>query len=172
VVKKKRKWTVSGVMASCLGFVCAVVLGAMLYGAMVYQLAGEQNASVQEMQRGGVLSLGSGTLFDEAQTQQETGGALCTVLTRSYQLEDGTLAQAITATPAAYLERLAAPGVQMQLITGFVIDDLDAVYALSGETGILAARSGEYVYLIEAAADQHTLYALGAGARRNEAVQP
>ncbi|MBR2942148.1 MAG: hypothetical protein IKB82_01995, partial [Clostridia bacterium] len=92
----------------------------------------------------------------------------CMVTARTYRLENGTQVKAVTATPAAYLERLSAPGVQMQLITGFVIDGMDALYAVSGDTGLLAARSGDTVYMIEAPNDQQLLYELGAGARRTE----
>jgi len=167
MAKKRKKRTLSGVLAALLGFACALVLGALFYGTMVYQLAGEKTSDVQA-QTGGVLSLGSGTLLGETVTQEETGGALCTVTTRSYALADGVRASAVTATPAAYLERLSGADVQMQLITGFVIDDLDAVYARSGDTGILAARSGDTVYMVMAETDQQSLYALGAGARRTE----
>lgn len=167
MAKRRKRWTVSGVLAALMGFLCAVVLGALFYGTMVYQLAGEDTRGLEQpAEPGGILALNEGALIGEIQTQEKVGGVLCTVVTRSYQLGDGAQARAITAHPAAYLERLAAQGVSMQLITGFVIDDLDAVYALAGETGILAARSGDQVYMIEAAADQQTLYALGARARR------
>ena len=158
---KRRRLTVSGVIAALLGFVCALVLCALFYGAMVYQLAGEPE-DVQEAAVTGLLALSSGTLLEETTAQQEVGGALCSVTTRVYALADGTNARAITATPAAYLERLTARDVEMQLITGFVIDDLDAVYARSGNMGILAARSGDTVYMIEGAQDQQALYELGA----------
>ena len=141
---KRRRLTVSGVIAALLGFVCALVLCALFYGAMVYQLAGEPEAA-QEAAVTGLLALSSGTLLEETTAQQEVGGALCSVTTRVYALADGAQARAITATPAAYLERLTARDVEMQLITGFVIDDLDAVYARSGNMGILAARSGDTV---------------------------
>ena len=168
MAKSKRKISASGVIMALLGFACALVLGLLFYGTMVYQLAGgDTQAETQAVQSGGVLMLNAGTLTDETQTQEETGGALCTVITRSYTLPDGALARAITATPAAYLERLAAQDVSMQLITGFVIDGLDAVYAVSGDTGILTARDGDTVYMIEAPDDQQALYELGAGARRN-----
>ena len=163
---RRRKLTASAVLAACLGFGCAVVLGALFYGTMVYQLAGETQAAPAPEE--GVLALSEGVSGGETQTQEQVGGALCSVTVRSYTLQDGTPARAITASPAAYMERLAAPGVVMQLITGFVIDGMDAVYALSGDTGILAARSGDTVYMIEASADQQTLYTLGAGARRGE----
>lgn len=169
LTKRKRRWTVSGALAALLGFVCAAVLGALLYGAMVYQLAGEQAADAAPQENaGGVLTLGGGVMTDESIAQENVGGALCTVIRRTYLLESGVQALAVTAEPAAYLERLAAPGVQMQLITGFVIDGMDALYAVSGDTGILAARSEDTVYMIEAPNDQQALYELGAGARRDE----
>jgi len=166
---KRRRLTVSGVIAALLGFVCALVLCVLFYGAMVYQLAGEPE-DVQEAAVTGLLALSSGTLLEETTAQQEVGGALCSVTTRVYALADGAQARAITATPAAYLERLTARDVEMQLITGFVIDDLDAVYARSGNMGILAARSGDTVYMIEGAQDQQALYELGALAKTEPAL--
>ena len=166
---KRRRLTVSGVIAALLGFVCALVLCALFYGAMVYQLAGEPE-DAQEAAVTGLLALGSGTLLEETTAQQEVGGALCSVTTRVYALADGAQARAITATPAAYLERLTARDVELQLITGFVIDDLDAVYARSGNMGILAARSGDTVYMIEGAQDQQALYELGALAKTEPAL--
>lgn len=163
MAKRKRKLTVSGAIAAILGFICALMLAAVFYGAMVYQLAGESAPDAADtVPQGGVLSLSSGTLLEESVTQEEAGGALCTVTTRAYALPDGSQAWAITASPAAYIERLSAKDVQMQLITGFVIDGLDAVYALRGDRGILAARSGDTVYMIEAMPDQQALYELGA----------
>ena len=166
---KRRRLTVSGVIAALLGFACALVMCALFYGAMVYQLAGEPE-DVQEAAVTGLLALSSGTLLEETTAQQEVGGALCSVTTRVYALADGAQARAITATPAAYLERLTARDVEMQLITGFVIDDLDAVYARSGDMGILAARSGDTVYMIEGAQDQQALYELGALAKTEPAL--
>ena len=166
---KRRRLTVSGVIAALLGFVCALVMCVLFYGAMVYQLAGEPE-DVQEAAVTGLLALSSGTLLEETTAQQEVGGALCSVTTRVYALADGAQARAITATPAAYLERLTARDVEMQLITGFVIDDLDAVYARSGNMGILAARSGDTVYMIEGAQDQQALYELGALAKTEPAL--
>ena len=92
------------------------------------------------------------------------GGQTCRVVTRSYTLADGSTARALSATPAAYLERLSAEGVQMQLITGFVVAGMDAVYALENGTAVLAARDGDFVYLIEAETNEQALYALGAAA--------
>ena len=166
---KRRRLTVSGVIAALLGFACALVMCVLFYGAMVYQLAGEPE-DVQEAAVTGLLALGSGTLLEETTAQQEVGGALCSVTTRVYALADGAQARAITATPAAYLERLTARDVEMQLITGFVIDDLDAVYARSGDMGILAARSGDTVYMIEGPQDQQALYELGALAKTEPAL--
>lgn len=166
---KRRRLTVSGVIAALLGFVCALVMCALFYGAMVYQLAGEPE-DAQDAAVTGLLALSSGTLLEETTAQQEVGGALCSVTTRVYALADGAQARAITATPAAYLERLTARDVEMQLITGFVIDDLDAVYARSGDMGILAARSGDTVYMIEGPQDQQALYELGALAKTEPAL--
>ena len=164
--KDNKKWFVHTV-GLLLGLAFALVLGGVFYGVMAYQLAGgePQEADTPAVQ-GVLLALPDAQLVSEQTQQQEMGGALCTVITRSYLLPGGETARAITARPAAYLERLSAPGVQMQLITGFVIAGLDAVYAVSGETGLLAARDGDMVYMIEGPADQQAMYMLGAAARR------
>lgn len=47
------------------------------------------------------------------------GGKTCDVLTRTYRLEGGAQVQAVTASPAAYIERMKEEGWQAQLITGF-----------------------------------------------------
>lgn len=164
--KGRRKLTVSGVIAAFLSLSCAALLAALFYGVMVYQLAGEQKADVQAANGGGVLALSSGTLVGEAVTEETVGGAVCTVLTRTYALEGSIRALAITASPAAYIERLSGPEVQMELITGFVVDGLDAVYARRGTMGMLAAREGDTVYVIESTLDQQGIYELGALARR------
>lgn len=166
MAKRRRKWTASRVIAAALGFICAVLLGALFYGTMAYQLAGEGQAARGAVS-GGVLALTEGELVNESVTTERVGGADCRVTAREYALGDGKMARAVTAEGAAYLETLSQEGVKMQLITGFVVDELDAVYALRGDTGILAAREGDWVYVIEAEADQQTLYALGAGARRD-----
>ena len=80
----------------------------------------------------------------ESRERVQMGGKLCDVLTRTYLLADGTRAQAITASPAAYIERMKQEGWQAQLVTGFAI--------------------GETVYMIIAQADEQTLYALGVDA--------
>ena len=100
----------------------------------------------------------------ESRERVQMGGKLCDVLTRTYLLADGTRAQAITASPAAYIERMKQEGWQAQLVTGFAIGEMDAVYARSGENAMLCAKDGETVYMIIAQADEQTLYALGVDA--------
>ena len=86
------------------------------------------------------------------------------MLVRRYALENGTQAEAITAQPAAYIERLSEEKWTPQLITGFVLAGMDAVYAVRGEEAMLCAREGDTVYALLSRADEQTLYALGASA--------
>lgn len=159
--KKKRNRLIRA-LVTLLGAVCALILCAVFYGTMVYQLAGENGEDAPAA--AGTLALSAGTLTDENRQSVRMGGRTCDVLTRTYQLEDGTQAQAVTASPAAYIERLKAEGWQAQLITGFAIGSLDAVYAVSGENAMLCAQSGGHIYMILAQADETALYALGANA--------
>ena len=70
--------------------------------------------------------------------------------------------RAVSVTPVACLERLTQEGVQMQLITGYVLVGMDALYVVEDGVGILAARDGDFVNMIEAEAGESALYALGA----------
>ena len=161
--KKKKKWIASAV-SLLVGAACALVLGAVFYGAMAYQLAGGETAAQAMEESGGRLMLGSAQLISEQTTLERHGGQDCTVLERRYQLEDGTQAEAITAQPAAYIERLSEEKWTPQLMTGFALAGLDAVYAARGEDVMLCAREGDTVYALLTQADEQTLYALGAAA--------
>ena len=163
--KKKEKWF-SRVVSLLMGFACALMLAAVFYGAMAYQLAGEQALSVQPASAGAhaLLTLPDARLISEQIQQREMGGETCTVTTRVYETQDGLQAEAISASPAAYIERLAAEKWTAQLITGFSLAGMDAVYSLCGEEGMLSARDGERVYMLSCAAGEQALHALGAGA--------
>lgn len=182
-MKRRRKGKAAGVFLALLGFLCALVLGAVFYGTMVYQLAGEasggapqplrangtpaplaQGESAQRLFPGPLLALGGAQLTGEEAQDVRMGGETCRVVTRTYALEDGSAATVISATPASYLERLREESWQPQLITGFVLGEMDAVYALRGETGLLAARSGDFVYMLMSRREEQALYALGAQA--------
>ena len=158
--KKRSRWI--GALAALLGVVCALILCALFYGTMVYQLAGESGEDAAPA--GGTLALSAGTLEDESRQNIRMGGKTCDVLTRTYRLEGGAQVQAVTASPAAYIERMKEEGWQAQLITGFAIGPLDAIYAVSGENAMLCAQSSQNVYMILAQADENALYALGADA--------
>ena len=161
--KKRKKWIFSAV-SLLVGAACALVLGAVFYGAMAYQLAGGEAAQTGAAQAEGALALGDAQPVSEQTLEERHGGQDCTVLVRRYALEDGTQAEAITAQPAAYIERLSEEKWTAQLITGFVLAGLDAVYATRGDECLLAAREGEAVYLLRVAGDEQRAYALGASA--------
>ena len=159
---KRKKNRFIGALVTLLGAVCALILCAVFYGTMVYQLAGETGEETPAAT--GTLALSVGTLTDESRQSVRMGGRVCDVLIRTYQLEDGTQAQAVTASPAAYVERLKAENWQAQLVTGFVLGSLDAIYAVGGENAMLCAQSGEHVYMLIAETDESVLYALGLNA--------
>ena len=162
--KKRKKWIFCA-LSLLIGAACALVLGAVFYGAMAYQLAGgEAAAQTGAAQTTGALALGDAQLVSEQTLQERHGGRDCTVLVRRYALEDGTQAEAITAQPAAYIERLSEEKWTAQLITGFVLAGMDAVYAVRGEEAMLCARAGDTVYALLAQADEQVLYAMGAAA--------
>ena len=162
---KKKPNRLTGALMALLGAACALILCAVFYGTMVYQLADRtDDAQAKQAETAKTLALGSGEMESESRERVQMGGKLCDVLTRTYLLADGTRAQAITASPAAYIERMKEEGWQAQLITGFAIGPLDAIYAVSGESAMLCAQSGQTVYMILAQADENALYALGADA--------
>jgi len=178
--KKAKKITPGNIVSGLLGLLCAVVLGAVFYGAMVYQLTGEEASSEGEARNmaalvplapgkssaelypGPLLALPDAQLTAERAKDLRYGGQNCRVIERTYKLPSGVQAVAVSAYPAAYLERMALEGCEPQLITGFSLAGMDAVYALDGRGALLCARDGEAVYMIEAQADEQTLYALGA----------
>ena len=164
---KKRKSRLTGALMALLGAACALILCAVFYGTMVYQLADRTDgAQARQAETAKTLALGSGEMEGESRERVQMGGKLCDVLTRTYLLADGTRAQAITASPAAYIERMKQEGWQAKQLRRFnrLVGETDAVYARSGENAMLCARDGETVYMIIAQADEQTLYALGVDA--------
>ncbi len=151
-----------------VSLLCALALAAMFYGTMVYQLLDENGrplALEEEAQIAGLLALSEGEMTDERTDTARVGGVNCEVVTRAYALEGGGTARAITATPAAYLERLQLEGWQPQLVTGFTLAGLDAVCERREGEMLLAARAGETVYLLATDGEEQTLYALGTAAK-------
>ena len=178
---KKRKLTIGSVLASLLGLACALVLGAVFYGAMAYQLTGEEEPSLQAQMEatpaplspglsgaalypGPLLALSGAQMTGERARDEDFGGKTCRVIERTYLLPSGMQAAAVSAYPAAYLERMVLEAYEAQLITGFSLAGMDAVYALKEENALLCARDGERVYMIETQADEQAVYALGVSA--------
>lgn len=83
--KKRSRWI--GALAALLGVVCALILCALFYGTMVYQLAGESGGDAAPA--GGTLALSAGTLEDESRQNIRMAAKPATVLTRTYRLEGG-----------------------------------------------------------------------------------
>lgn len=162
---RKKPGCLTRLLAALISLLCTLVIGGIFYATMVYQLAGEDRLPAQaEDAEAYALALGEGTFLRETEETVTVGGETCSVLTREYALADGRVVLARRAAPAAYVERLSQEGWTPQLITGFVVAGLDAVYETSGERGMLLARDGDAVYLIEGEASEDELYALGIGA--------
>ena len=183
--RNKRGFSLGSVISLLFGLCCALVLGGMFYAAMAYQLAGSsaqraeapafgtpaplaQGQLAKEMFPGALMALEGMQLVSEQAQDVQAGGRTCRAVTRVYEAEDGTQAEAVSAYPAAYLERIAQEGFEPQLITGFTLAGFDAVYALSGGRCALYARDGECAYLLFAPADEQAAYALGAAAYLEE----
>lgn len=161
---RKKSGRLSRLAAHLTGLLCLLAVGAVFYGTMVYQLAGEETAP-REAGPLRALLLGEGTLLERSESEVMVGGERCRVVTREYRLDGGESARTVSATPAAYIERLAEEGWQPQPMTGFTLAELDAVYERKDGLALLAARDGDAVYLLEAEVSEQALYALGAGAR-------
>lgn len=166
---RRKRWGNAAlrVLLALVSLLCALALAAMFYGTMVYQLLDENGRplALEEAQPAGLLALGEGEMTDEQTYTEAVGGVDCTVVARAYALEGGGAARAITATPAAYLERLQQEGWQPQLVTGFTLAGMDAVCERREGEMLLAARAGETVYLLATDGEEQTLYALGTTAR-------
>ncbi|MBR5289292.1 MAG: hypothetical protein IKU34_12005 [Clostridia bacterium] len=177
-MKKRKKRGLAWALSVALGFVCALVLGVLFYGVMVYQLGGQvveaapaqqataaplgSSAETASLFPGPLLSL-PGEAQEESVRDELRGGELCRVVSRTYVVEN-TQVTAVSAFPAAYLAMLAEESFSPQLVTGFSLAGLDAVLERKGEVSMLAAREGNRVYLLAAQADEQTLYSLGAAA--------
>ena len=154
----------SSANTALMGTACALVLGFVFYGAMAYQLLEKDGKATIQADEAQTLVLSGAQLVSEQTGSCEYAGESCTALVRSYLLGSGEKAEAITARPAAYIERLSEEGYVPQLITGFVLAEMDAVYAVRGDEAMLCARAGDTVFMLRAAADEQTVYSLGAGA--------
>jgi len=162
--EKWGKWLRSAIEL-LIGLSCALVLGAVFYGAMAYQLSGGQERETRAQASGGaLLALPGAQLRFEQTVLQEMGGETCTVTVRRYRTDNGIEIEAVSASPASYIERLASENWTPQLMTGFSLAGLEAVYSVRGGEGMLSCRSGDRVYMLRAAADERTLYTLGANA--------
>ncbi len=155
-------------MELLFGLACALVMGAIFYGAMAYQLSddsGKEFSAVASAYTDALLTLPGAQMISEQTFQQEMGGEVCTVAMRIYRADDGIEIEAVSAEPAAYIERLAKEGWTPQPVTGFSLAGQDAIYSVRGEEGMLSCRSGDRVYMLRAAADEQALYTLGANAQ-------
>lgn len=163
-MKNGKKWMQSAI-GLLIGLACALALGAAFYGVMAYQLAdGQQDEHAQAASQGALLALADVELAGEQTAAQEMGGESCTVTTRIYRTGDGLEIEAVSASPAAYAERLSKEKWAAQLVTGFTLAGLDAVYSVRGEERMLSAREGDRIYMLRAPVDEQALYVLGAGA--------
>jgi len=162
-LKKKRNW-LGGAIAALLGTACALVLGFVFYGAMAYQLLDEEGTEQPAAHADSRLALTGAQLVSEQTVVSKYGAEDCTALVRSYVLADGTKAEAITAKPAAYIERLSEEGYAPQPVTGYTLAGIDAVYALRDGAAALCARAGDTIFMLRVNADERAVYTLGTGA--------
>lgn len=164
-MKRRKRRGLKWAFSMLLGFICALVLGALFYGTMAYQLAGGDGGQAQSLPAGEMAILALPAELTHEQTYEaEYGGALCRIVERTYRLENGGQASALSASPAAYLERLSREGWTPKLVTGFTLAGLDAVLEEKDGELLLAAIGGDAAYIIKAGSDEQTLYALGAQA--------
>ena len=161
---KKGKIGLHSVIGALVGIACALALGAAFYGVMAYQLADGPQKSAETALPDALLAIADVELAAEQTAQQDVGGETCTVTTRTYHAADGLEIETVSASPAAYAERLSEEKWTAQLVTGFTLAGLDAVYSVRGEEGLLSARAGDRIYMLRAPVDEQALYVLGAGA--------
>ena len=160
--KNGKKWITSAIGA-LLGLACALALGAAFFCVMVYQLADGRDEPVQASAPDALLALADVKLAAEQTVMQQMGGTDCTVTVRTYRTDDGLEIETVSASPAAYAERLSKEKWMAQLVTGFTLAGLDAVYSVRGEERMLSARDGDRIYMLRAAVDEQALYVLGTG---------
>ena len=178
-----RKRLTAGTIAGALILLVVVLAAAAaFYGFMVYQSASEDGESMAVKSAGldpaGLFPRTSPVpgepvprvvLRNTSYVGQHRGeGKIldqdCTQIVDSYVLEDGRTVRVITAWPPAWIETLAGSGWVPQLITGFNIGELPAVYYVNGTQSMLIAREDPYIYVIQVEGedvDGQTVYALG-----------
>lgn len=184
--KEKKRFSLINAISLLIGLVCALILCCMFYAAMAYQLAGRETQQTDAQPGaaspaplaagqpaaalfpGALMALEQGAPESEHAADVKMGGEVCRVFTRVYTLDSGDQVEAVSAYPAAYLERMAQEGYAPQLISGFVLAGMDAVYALSGDRCALYTRSGDCVYALFAPAGEEAAYALGVSAYLEE----
>ena len=160
---KKGKFTLQSAIGALLGLAFALALGAVFFSVMAYQLAGQQPDAQRVHAADALLAVADVELVSEQTAAQEMGGESCTVTTRLYRTADGLEIEAVSASPTAYVQRLSQEAWAAQLVTGFTLAGLDAVYSVRGEERMLSARDGERIYMLRAAVDEQALYVLGTG---------
>ncbi|MBP3657465.1 MAG: hypothetical protein J6K32_12335 [Clostridia bacterium] len=173
-------------LSSLLGLVCAAALGGLFYGTMVYQLTpgagGEMPAAgmlapppldsavdAASVFPGLQLQFAGGTVTGRQAEDVRVDGVLCRAVTTQWLTADGQSVRTVCAAPQAYIAVLAQQGYMPQLITGYQLAGMDAVYETRGAEGLLAAQSGGAVYLLIGPADEQRMYALGAACTLAEA---
>lgn len=93
---------------------------------------------------------------------------------RSYLLPDGRRIRVMRVSSAAYMEMLALSDWVPEIISGYVIGDLPAVYYTSSSGTMLAAREGNLLYIIELYGDDtdgQTIYTLGSAVTFKQPAQ-
>jgi len=151
-------------IGALIGLACALVLGAVFFGVMAYQLADGEPKGAQGVQAAGadaLLAVPDVKLIAEQTVTEEMGVESCMVTVRIYRTDDGLEIEALSASPAAYAQRLSKEKWTAQLVTGFTLAGLEAVYSVRGEEGMLSARDGDRIYMLRAPVDEQALYVLG-----------
>ena len=157
--KKRSRWI--GALAALLGVVCALILCALFYGTMVYQLAGERRTARRRSRpsRRRRWRWGAAERWKAKAAERVRMGGKA-VRRADADVPAGRTARGrrpMTASPAAYIERMKEEGWQAQLVTGFAIGAAGRdLRASAGENAMLCAKDGETVYMIIAQADEQT----------------
>ncbi|MBQ9010037.1 MAG: hypothetical protein IJ088_12025 [Clostridia bacterium] len=162
--------------------VVALTGAAVFYGFMVYQSAPEEGKETQtpamasELDPARLLPQTSPVpgepvprvilrnLQYAGQSDVRESDPEYTVMSNHYQMQDGRSVHTMTAWPPVWLETLAGTGMVPQLITGFTIGSLPAVYYSNGVQSMLIAREDPYIFAIHVEGedgDGQTAYALG-----------
>ncbi|MBR1709116.1 MAG: hypothetical protein IJ719_09845 [Clostridia bacterium] len=185
---RERKHVLSHILGDLLWYILTIFTAVFLTGLVVYQ--NEPPESLMENESIFTMLTQRETVdgwaeiptieelsdYFESQSMDsgEINGQRYERLICSYLLPDGRRIRVMRVSSAVYMETLALSDWVPEIISGYVIGDLPAVYYTSASGTMLVAREGNLLYIIELYGDDtdgQTIYTLGSAVTFKQPAQ-